>query len=202
MRLNRWLPLALILMGLVYSVPQLTRAQEPAAAKQEKKPIAVSVADDNLRFQATGDWKKVEPKSRIVEFEIQVPRIEGDAQDGRLTIMGAGGSLEANIDRWKQQFEAPSEGSIDDATKVSQLKVDAPAKVTMVDISGTFIDSMGGGPFAGGTKVPRKNYRMLAAIIQTEQDGNYFVKLYGPKPTIDKNAKHFESLIKSVEIAR
>jgi hypothetical protein len=57
-----------------------------------------------------------------------------------------------------------------------------------------------GGPFAGGKTIMRENYRMLGAIIQTKDKGNYFLKLYGPKATIDENEKGFQELVKSLKV--
>ena len=181
--------------------------QEKGSAKQgekqedkKAKPIVVEVRDGNIRFKASGTWKKVKPRSRIVEFEIKVPKVEGDKNDGRLTIMGAGGSIEANIERWYGQFTQPDGGATKEKSKVKEEKINGQ-KVTMVDITGTFLDKPGG-PFAGGKTIERQDYRMLAAIVQTEKDGNYFVKLYGPNKTITKNEKHFKAMIKSVDVAR
>ena len=49
--------------------------------------------------------------------------------------------------------------------------------MTIVDLSGTYMDRPG--PMAPG--VERPNYRMLAAIIETTQNGNHFIKFYGPQ---------------------
>lgn len=198
----------IVSMFTINNLPaQETEAKPTTKAKSDKsddekevEPIVVEVRDGNIRFNASGTWKKVKPRSRIVEFEIKVPKVEGDEKDGRLTIMGAGGSIQANIERWHGQFSQPDGGDTSEKTKVKKDKVNGQ-DVTMVDITGTFLDKPGG-PFAGGKTIERKNYRMLAAIIETEQDGNYFVKLYGPKKTIDKNEKKFVAMIKSVNVAR
>lgn len=189
-------------LGATISVhPTSTAAQEPAAQADEKTPdpINVSVADDNIRFEASGTWKAVPPRSRMLEAELKIPRVDKDEQDGRLTIMGAGGSIEANIERWKGQFVQPDGSDTADKTKVAKKEIGGQT-VNLVDISGTFMDAVGG-PFSGKPKVERKNYRMLAAIIETKKDGNYFVKFYGPKATIDKNAKHFKNMIMSLKVA-
>ena len=55
-----------------------------------------------------------------------------------------------------------------------------------------------GGPF--GPKTERENYRMLGAIIETANDGRYFVKLYGPRKTIDKQAAQFKKMIQGVKV--
>ena len=68
-----------------------------------------------------------------------------------------------------------------------------------VSLTGTYEDSPGG-PFAGGKKIKRENYRMLGAIVQTKTSGNYFLKLYGPKATIDENERGFQELVKSLKM--
>ena len=164
------------------------------------EPFEVSVAKNKIKFSASGTWAAVKPRSRMLESELRINRTGDDAQDGRLTIMGAGGTIEANITRWQGQFKQADGGSTADATK-TEVKTIAGQKVNLVDITGNFIDSPGG-PFSGQPKVERQNYRMLAAIIQTPANGNYFVKLYGPKATIDKNEEHFKSMIDSLKIEK
>ncbi len=186
---------------------QTTEIQEKPAPKRQEKPdqektpdpIPVKVADGNIQFTASGTWKSVPPLSNMLEAELKIPRVEGDTNDGRLTIMGAGGSIEANIVRWQEQFVQGDGSDTAEKTKQEKMVIDGQT-VNMVDITGTFMDAVGG-PFSGKPKVERQNYRMLAAIIQTEANGNYFVKLYGPKATIDKNAENFKSMIKSLKVA-
>jgi len=176
--------------------------KKPDVAKSkaaQEKPLTVLVAEDSIKFTATGNWKSVPPRSRMLDAELKIPKVKGDEADGRLTIMGAGGSIEANIVRWQGQFTQPDGGDTADKTKQKTMEIDGQ-KVNLVDITGTFMDAVGG-PFSGKPKVERKNYRMLAAIIQTEANGNYFVKLYGPKPTIDKNEKYFKKMLESLKVS-
>lgn len=171
---------------------------EAADASQAKapEPLSFSVAGGNLNFTTTGTWKSVKPKSRMLEYEIQVPRAENDTRDGRLTIMGAGGSIEANIARWEGQF-SQADGSATKA-KVKDETVEN-MKVTMVDISGVYVETMGG-PFSGGKKVENPDFRVLAAIVETPESGNYFVKLIGPQATIGANEKAFAEAIKGIKL--
>ena len=175
------------------------KQEEKPAAEKAPAPIPISVARGSIQFAASGTWKSVPPRSNMLEAELKIPRVEGDSEDGRLTIMGAGGSIQANIDRWKSQFVQPDGSDTADKTK-QENKTISGQTVHLVDITGTFMDSVGG-PFSGKPKVKRENYRMLAAIIQTDANGNYFVKFYGPKATIDKNADHFKSMIESLKVA-
>ena len=163
---------------------------------QAPEPLTFSVAGGNLNFTTTGQWKSVKPKSRMLEYEVKVPRVEDDKRDGRLTIMGAGGSIDANVARWEGQF-SQADGSATKA-KVTEETVE-DMKVTMVDISGTYVETMGG-PFSGGKKVENPDFRVLAAIIATPEAGNYFVKLIGPKATINANEEAFVEAIKGVTL--
>ena len=161
----------------------------------------VAVAEGGaLMFNAPDAWKKVKPRSFVVEYEIAVPKSEGeadDAQDGRLTIMGAGGSVQANVDRWYGQYSQPDGGATKDVAKVTETNV-GECKVTWVDITGTLMDKPGG-PMSGGATVERENYRTLAAIIQAS-GSQCFVKLYGPNKTISDNEAAFKSFVESLKI--
>jgi hypothetical protein len=154
------------------------------------RKFAVGVDEKNpkgrVEFTAPEGWKKVKPKSFIVEVEFEVPAAKGDETPGRLTAMGAGGDIQANIDRWVGQFQGDVKPQID------KLTVDG-AEVQVVSLAGTYKDSPAG-PFAGGKTTLRENYQMLGAICKTEK-GNYFLKLYGHKSTIGDNEKAFRSLV-------
>lgn len=167
-----------------------------AALAQDKPGSEFTIGEGRLALTAPASWTKKEPASRIVEVEFAIPPAKGDDTPGRLTAMGAGGSIEDNVNRWVDQFVGPG-GS---AAKPQRDKATVSgAEVEIVDLSGTYKDSPGG-PFAGGKKIMRENYRMLGAIIQTKDRGNYFLKLYGPKATIDENAKGFQEMVKSLKV--
>jgi hypothetical protein len=164
-------------------------------AQAEEKPAGgtFSIGEGKLQLKAPEGWTKKQPKSRIIEAEFEVPAAEGDEAAGRLTAMGAGGSVEANIERWAGQFVG------DDVKPKVTKKTVSGSEVHVVDLSGTYKDSPAG-PFAGGKTTLREDYRMLGAIIVTKDAGNYFLKLYGPKATIDKAEKGFEELVSSLQV--
>jgi hypothetical protein len=154
-----------------------------------------TIADGSFSLAAPEAWQQVQPRSRIVETEFQIPG-DGDAKTGRLTVMGAGGTVSANIDRWRGQFTQPDGSDTKDKTSVKSIKM-AGCSITLVDIPGTYRD-MPGGPFAGGQAIQRPNYRMLAAIIETPESGNYFLKFYGPAATVSKHAAGFQKMIEGL----
>ncbi len=158
----------------------------------DKAPREVALADGALIFTAPAEWKTVEPANRIIEHELAVPAPDGKAEGAaRLTIMAAGGSVQANIARWVGQFQGTEGGADRSAAKTEKLDINGmPA--TLVDLSGTYLDSPRG-PF--GPKVERPDYRLVGAIVETKGEGVYFFKLIGPEKTVEAGAKPFRELI-------
>lgn len=183
---------SLALVHLLFMVCALSFGSLGHAA--EGKPF--TIGEGKLELTAPTNWTKKEPASRIVEVEFAIPPAKGDETPGRLTAMGAGGSVESNIDRWIGQFAG--EGGAAAKPKRDKSTVSG-TEIEIVDLAGTYKDSPGG-PFAGGKTVMRDNYRMLGAIVQTKDRGNYFLKLYGPKATIDENEKGFQDMVKSLKV--
>ena len=159
---------------------------------------AFTIADGAFSLEAPSGWKRVAPKSGIVETEFAIPS-EGDLAAGRMTVMGAGGTVQANVDRWYGQFTQPDGSATKDKATSKTLKL-AGCTVTLVDVAGTYKD-MPGGPFAGGQAVERPDYRMLAAIVETPGRGSYFLKLYGPGATVAKHADGFRKMVEGLVAA-
>ena len=172
------------------TIPQETKQEE------KKKDTEFSLGEGRIKMSATGDWKKVDPKFRMINVEFSVKsEVEGQPA-GRITMMGAGGSIDANIDRWASQFKQ-ADGS-ETKPKVEEKTI-AKQDVTFVDITGTYLDK----PIPVRPDfTERKDYRMLAAIIETDGMGNYFVKFYGNKKTVDKHEKAFHKMLNSMKIEK
>ncbi|MGQ9822365.1 MAG: hypothetical protein ACUVQK_10920 [Thermogutta sp.] len=147
------------------------------------------------RLTVPETWQPRRPAISMIEHELAVPAVEGDSRDGRVTFMAAGGSVEANIDRWLAQFTQPDGSDNRERAKIETIRV-AGAEVHLVDISGTFNESTG--PMMGNA-VPRENYRMLGAIIAAGDGGMpYFIKFYGPAQTVSANAEAFRKMIEGL----
>ncbi|MCA9226144.1 MAG: hypothetical protein KDA47_11060 [Planctomycetales bacterium] len=168
-----------------------------APAISHSAEATVSLADGKVTMNAPESWEKKTPRTRIVDFEFAAPTAEGDDTAARVTVMGAGGSVEANIDRWIGQFSQPDGRSTKDRTKTEKFEVSG-STVHVVDISGRFKDQPG--PFAPA--VYRDEYRMIGAIVVTDKLGQYFIKMYGPKATVEKNAKAFREMLDSLKVAK
>ncbi len=110
------------------------------AVAEEAAPSKVALAGGKLLFLAPANWEEVAKKSNILDNEFRAPK-EAKDDAARITIMRSGGGVEANVDRWIGQFE----GATKNDAKIEKKEV-AGTKIHVVDISGTFKDSMGGGP--------------------------------------------------------
>jgi hypothetical protein len=176
--------------------PAETPPVEAAAESgQPQVPEVESVDAERLvkagavRFTAPKSWVRQQPRSTVISAEFKLPRAEGDEQDGRLTLSLAGGSVKANVERWRSQFgNAPANETKDEVTM-------AGATVTVVDFSGTYNDQRG--PFAPAQK--REGYRMMGAIIPVEGQ-LHFVKAYGPQKTMEQHAQSFRDFLQTLSI--
>ncbi|TWU56411.1 hypothetical protein Poly51_23210 [Rubripirellula tenax] len=173
-----------ILLTLLSS--PLATAAEPAEATK------VTVFGDG-DLDVPAEFKSVDPKSRIIEHEFEATA-DGAPAPARITMMAAGGDVPANIARWKGQFA----GGNADANKTETMKV-GQWEVHLVDLNGSFGESMGGGPFSGGKVVQREDYAMTAAILVHPEGQKYFVKMIGPAAVIKANREKFVAMIKSIE---
>ncbi|MEX2113296.1 MAG: hypothetical protein WD845_08930 [Pirellulales bacterium] len=164
------------------------------SAVAQENPGRMELAGGKLRLLAPEDWQRKQPRTSIVEYEFTVPAAQGDTTDGRLTVMSAGGGIDANIDRWYGQFTQPDGGSTRERAKIKKLNVGGE-DVHLVDLSGTYKDQAG--PLAPATERPK--YRMLAAIIPSKGAGTYYLKFYGPERTVTAQEKAFVSMIEGLE---
>jgi hypothetical protein len=161
------------------------QAEDVVAAK------SVTVFDE-ATLSVPPAFKPTEPKSSIIEHEFVVSG-EGDAT-ARMTMMASGGGIQPNIDRWKSQFIG---GKAEDQ-KTELVKV-GKWNVHVVDLNGTYKESMGGGPFAPGKIVERADYSMLGAILEHPEGRTYFVKLTGPQSIVKANRDAFIDMVKGLK---
>ena len=122
----------------------------------------------------------------------------GDTAAGECAVFyfgsGQGGSIDANLERWKGQFQGP--GGTPAGAQVAKRTLQG-LSVTTIDASGAY--SGMSGPMAGSSRsVP--GYRLLGAIVEGPR-GNVFVKFTGPAKTVAANQQKFEQLLASFQPA-
>lgn len=188
----RW---TLVILTALTLSPVVRGAEEEAGAETR----TIEVARGRMRLTAPENWQRRKPATRIVEHEFAAPAAEGDKAEARITVMGAGGGVQANIDRWIDQFVQPDGSASKDKAQIAKKKI-GDVEVHTVSIDGTYKDRPGGGPFTNTPVVLREDYRMLSAILVTEKMGQYFFKMYGPKKTVDAQEQAFQQMLDSLEV--
>ena len=103
---------------------------------------------------------------------------------------GQGGSVQANLDRWKGQF-TNAEGKAS-AAKIANRKVHGLA-VTTIDVAGNY--SGMGGPLVQ-TQTVAAGFRLLGAIVEGP-GGNVFLKFAGPASVVAQNEAKFRQMVES-----
>jgi hypothetical protein len=189
MHCSRFWSLALAALICTGSVGA-TNAQESgsAGAAVKAEPAELKLAEGRIVVSAPASWKKVAPKSNIIQYEFQAPI---DAKEtARITVMSATGGIDANIKRWIGQFD----GAKTEDAKIEKKTV-GKTTVHMVEINGTYKESMGGGPFAPGPMKKMENYAMLASILELADGSTVFVKMTGPKSVVAAEREGFVKML-------
>lgn len=176
---------------------------------QAPKTQTLLVNEKHLQLVVPARWKMVKPRNNIIELELSIAPLDEkepapvDPSDesmqplrGRLTMMAAGGDVDSNIRRWVGQFRLGRDADGKDAMRRDRRRLRG-AVAHVLDIAGTYFDSPEG---PRGPKVELPDYRMLAAIIEVEGAGRYYVKFYGPAKIVDENREAFEEMLSSLEV--
>ena len=129
---------------------------------------------------------------RFLQFKL--PHAKDDKTDAEVVIFkGITGSVKDNVKRWKEMFIPPEGKTLDDVSKVTELKV-GDVMVTYLEVSGTYLYKAR--PFDPNAKPEKlEGYRMLAVVFDGPKNP-YHIRLVGPAKTVEQNQKGFEEWIR------
>jgi len=114
-------------------------------------------------------------------------RVTADSSDApEVSVARAGGTAEANIQRWLDQFD---QRGADKRTKTRVHGLD----VTVVEVSGTY---MGGAMMPGAQSASHPGWTLVGAIVPTASSA-YFFKLLGPAAKVQAARASFDALVAS-----
>ena len=158
---------------------------EPAASPWKPGEAFVVMG---LKVKAPEGWLRQKPANRMRKAQFKLPHAENDTFDGELTVIPAFGGMDANLQRWKQQFKEVPEPLI------NKRKV-AGMEVSIVQLDGTYMYKAR--PMdPAETAQPRPDYRVLAAVVQAP-GGQVFFKSFGPRATMEKWQEAFTDMVDS-----
>lgn len=162
---------------------------KPAAGQPSELKLEV------ITLQVPAGWQRVNPPSvRILDAEFTIPRAEGDEFDGRLTLMAAGGGLDASISRWSSEFtQEPGLGP-----KTETLTLGAN-EVQWIDIRGIYNGPANRAPGSPAIE-PRPDYRMVAVVVPLTETHAFYIKLTGPKATVTARLDELKDFVRSAKV--
>ncbi|MFT5468192.1 MAG: hypothetical protein ACI8UO_003300 [Verrucomicrobiales bacterium] len=133
-------------------------------------------------FKPGEKWTAQAPTSSMRKAEL---KFDGSGDESPVAVFFEFGKsgVEANITRWKGQFQG---GPTDE--KIEKLADNA----TIVELSGVYLD----GPPFGGNKTPKDGYKMLGAILEGETTA-VFIKMTAPAEAADEAKEAFIALVKA-----
>ena len=135
-----------------------------------------------IRFDPPAEWIIEESTSSMRLAQFTLPKIQGDAEDGKLVVYyfeGKGGSAQANLERWTNQMLQPDDRPSADVATTTSFEIGS-LLVTVLDVPGIFSAEVRPG---SGMRYHKPGFRLKAAVVETPA-GPYFFKLIGPNQTV------------------
>ena len=150
-------------------------------------PVSSDTSEPALTWTTPSTWKTLPSTSTMRLATYRIPRAPGDTEDTDLSVVRAGGTTDANIERWIGQFDSAGK----DTRTTQKIR---GMTVTVVDVRGTYIS---GGMSADNAAASHPNWALLAAIVDSA-GSPYFFKMTGPAKSVTSARPAFDALIASV----
>jgi hypothetical protein len=143
-----------------------------------------AAGDAPLDWKVPPKWQLLPSTSKMRLATYRVPRAPGDTQDAELSVVQAGGSVDANAQRWVGQFDEESQKT----AKRSTRKVGA-LDLTIVEVEGTY---------SGMGESTSPGWGLLGAIVAMPSLPCFF-KLTGPAKTVAAARADFDAMMASLK---
>jgi hypothetical protein len=160
----------------------------PGAFEQDKEGEPAQA----IVWKVPASWKSVPNPSTMRIATYRIPAAPGAADEAEMSVVRAGGSTEANIERWVAQFT-------DASSEKRAQKVVHGLKTSTVEVSGTF--QAGAMTTTDAVAVPRTAWMLEGAVVETDE-GLYFFRLTGPSASIKRARRDFDTLVDSIASKR
>jgi hypothetical protein len=188
--MKRWTALMMIVVVVGLVAAGCGKKNEAGASGGAASLSTAMNTVASVKWKAPSRWGVQGPtQMRVATYTI--PPAEGDKEGAECAVFyfgdNAGGSVDANIDRWVGQFEAAG------IPGRSEKEVGG-MKVTLVQIAGAYLSPAGPMMQSTGKK---ENFRLLGAIVQGPQ-GPVFFKCTGPAKTVASAETEFNAMVESL----
>lgn len=154
-----------------------------------------------LAFTVSESWKNIKPKTSMRVAEYEIPGAAGPAEMAVFYFgRNQGGGIEDNIRRWAGQFTGdPSTTAPAGGAQVARLEKEG-LRLAMVKTEGTYNPgSMG--PMGPADSGPKPDFALFGVVVEGGPEGSLFIKVTGPKATIQEQNDALEAFAKSVRVS-
>ncbi len=172
--------------GPTKSPPRASAAPPPTGLMA---PMPTSAGEDApaITWSVPAGWRPV-PNPNGMRLATYRPSSDSDGDAAEVSVSRAGGSTDANIQRWRGQFT-----DADQARRAQKTVRGLP--ITLVEISGTYsAGAMMQGP-SGAASHP--GWALVAAIVETPGT-SYCFTMVGPAERVRAARAPFDALVDSI----
>jgi len=159
-----------------------------ASFAEDVKPVEFGKGAKHTLSLPTS-WKATVPEQGMRALEVDVPKTGDDKENAEISVFvfPSGGGLAGNLPRWTGQF-----GGADSLKSQRKVKTAAGVEADIAELEGPYKGMGKDGPMT----TAKDNFKMLGAVIVTDS-GEVYVKLIGPKATVDACKAAFDKAIES-----
>lgn len=172
-------------------IPPLQEPTPVSPAATSGKDIAANIDGTytvaNITMALPKGWSVQSPKNPMRLMELHT----GGEVNCIAALSSAGGTVQANLDRWKGQMLDESARPV--TPQVDVLTING-LEVTVMSASGVYRGM--------GTTPPEKDTTLLGAIVKQADDKHFFIKMTGPTKAMAANRPAFDLLIQSLRQAK
>ena len=175
-------------------------SRTPSEPERQPTPPAQVVTTPSLKWDAPATWTSAEAdKSGPRKASWKVPKTGNDKEEAVVEIFyfgsGTRGDAKPMLDEWLGLFDG------DAAEKATWGKLEVHGfPVETVEASGRYKVPVGP-PIGPKKKTPmqivKESWRIVAAVVETPDRGNWFFKLSGPDDTVQSAKSAFRTLVES-----
>ncbi|MEB3316476.1 MAG: hypothetical protein VKK32_09740 [Candidatus Melainabacteria bacterium] len=151
------------------------------------------LAKGAISYKVSDTWVKeaVSNSMRLEQYKI--------ADNSNLSVSflpGNAGGLDANIDRWKNQFSQDAVFKILENTQFNYHSI----PVTKIYLNGNYLESKD--PFnPSAQKLLRENWAAYIIVAETEP-GTWFFKVLGPAQELKREENNLDDFVRSFAIKK
>ena len=183
--------LPVLVISLLALTPRVDAAVEShPGAFIIAQPQSVALLDYHATVPAAWTFRKPASTMRLAEYTA------GAAGGAEIVVYffgtAQGGSVDANLERWKSQFSNPKGGAVEE--KITHEKSGA-FPLTIAEYHGTYARGIGAG---SAPEAARPNNTLIAVVAETPK-GTLFFQLYGPMEAVNAQRAAYLDFVHSMK---